>query len=99
MDTEERKYTLDIISSMAERTTKRLIIVIILLIAVIVAGVIGFVIREDGYAIEKTEIEASTEDGGTVMTNMMGVMNYGDRQDNDNKASEETNNQEDNQRN
>lgn len=96
MDTEERKYTLDIISSMAERTTKRLIIVIILLIAVIVAGVIGFVIREDGYAIERTEIEASTEDGGTVMTNMMGVMNYGNRQDNNDTQSEEAQHQEDN---
>ena len=93
---EDNKYAIDVVASFAERTTKRLIIVIVLLIAVIVAGVVGFVIREDGYAIEKTEIEASTEDGGTVMTNMMGVMSYGNSKDNNDTQSEEAQHQEDN---
>lgn len=97
---EDNKYAIDVVASFAERTTKRLIIVIVLLIALLVAGVVAFVIREDGYAVETTEIEATTDDGGTVMANMMGVMNYGNNGENHNDtASKEANNEEDNERN
>ena len=97
---EDNKYAIDVVASFAERTTKRLIIVIILLIAIIVAGVVAFVIREDGYEVQTTEIEATTDDGGTVMANMMGVMTYGNNgEDHNNAASEKANDQEDNQRN
>lgn len=82
---EERKYYLDIISSAHERTVKWMARIIVLLILLLVAGVIAFVIREDKYAIETTEIEATSDDGGTVMANMMGVMtNYGDDSQNQN---------------
>ena len=96
MDSEERKYMIDIIESLASHTIGRLTTIIIILIAIIAAGVVGFVIREDKYAIERTEIEASTKDGGTVMANMMGVMTYGNRQDNNDTQSEEAQHQEDN---
>ena len=76
---QEREYTIDIISAMAERTIKRLWVLVLILILV-VAGLAGYIVWEkETYVTEVTETYTSESDGGGVaIVNRDGEVNYGE---------------------
>lgn len=86
MDEKERvKYYVDIISSVAERTIRRLWILCILLALLLVGSWIGFYVYENQFVDESWTFEASTDDGGNAIANGNGeVYFYGDGESNTN---------------
>lgn len=76
---QEKEYTIDILSAMAERTIKRLWILVLILILV-VAGLAGYIVWEkETYVTEVTETYTSeSDDGGVAIVNRDGEVNHGE---------------------
>lgn len=82
-DREPNRYTIDIISAMAERTIKKLWGIIILLIILLGGSNAAWIWYESQFMEEEWTFEATTDDGGNAIANGNGeVYYYGESESN-----------------
>lgn len=93
MEHNEKQYSIDIISAMAERTIKRLWIIIIILVALLAGTNAAWIWYEAQFTDEITETVEATAEGdgdayGTIVSGDNSEVHYGESEGN---ADQETN--------
>lgn len=73
---DKERYSIDILTALAERTIKRLWVLIILLIVLLFGTNAAWVYYESQFEDVTTTVEASADDGSTAIGNVDGEVNY-----------------------
>lgn len=63
----DEKYSIDLLTALAERTIKRLWVLIIILVILLFASNAAWIYYESQFAVEESTIEANADDGSTAI--------------------------------
>ena len=64
---EKERYSIYLLTALAERTIKRLWVLIILLVILLFGTNAAWIIYESQFSVEETTIEATADDGSTAI--------------------------------